>query len=162
STLNGARIGFGRATGRFFAQILSCIFGIGYLIAGFTERRQALHDLMAGTVVVNRSATSEEIAAAPPESGVEWIALLVLVIPLIGILAAIAIPAYQNYTIRAQVMEGLLLVESMKGATTDFYARNGRWPSAVVGGEDTLGYVTVPSGKFLASADFAVPGSITL
>ncbi len=50
--LNGARISFGRATGRFFAKILSGMLLIGYIMAGFTERKQALHDMMAGTLVV--------------------------------------------------------------------------------------------------------------
>jgi len=51
--LNGARISFGRATGRFFAKILSgMILNIGYIMAGFTDRKQALHDMIAGTLVV--------------------------------------------------------------------------------------------------------------
>jgi len=53
--LAGRRISFGRATGRFFAKILSGqILLIGYLIAAFTRKRQTLHDLLAGTVVVNK------------------------------------------------------------------------------------------------------------
>lgn len=48
----GERISFGRATGRYFAKILSgMILMIGYIMAAFTERKQALHDLLAGTVV---------------------------------------------------------------------------------------------------------------
>jgi uncharacterized RDD family membrane protein YckC len=51
--LNGARISFGRATGRYFAKILSgMILNIGYIMAGFTERKQALHDMIAGTLVL--------------------------------------------------------------------------------------------------------------
>ncbi|MCE0521754.1 MAG: RDD family protein [Methylacidiphilales bacterium] len=49
----GQRIGFGRATGRFFGKIISgLILCIGYMMAGFTERKQALHDMLAGTLVV--------------------------------------------------------------------------------------------------------------
>jgi uncharacterized RDD family membrane protein YckC len=49
----GNRISFGRATGRHFARFVSVItLGIGYLIQPFTARRQALHDVIAGTVVV--------------------------------------------------------------------------------------------------------------
>lgn len=51
--LNGQRITFGRATGRYFGKILSgCTLFIGYIMAGFTERKQALHDMMAGTLVI--------------------------------------------------------------------------------------------------------------
>jgi uncharacterized RDD family membrane protein YckC len=50
--LNGNRISFERATGRHFAKWLSgMILGIGYIMVGFTERKQGLHDLLAGTLV---------------------------------------------------------------------------------------------------------------
>lgn len=50
--LNGNRISFARATGRHFAKILSAmILMIGYIMAAFTERKQGLHDLVAGTLV---------------------------------------------------------------------------------------------------------------
>ena len=57
--LSGNRIGFGRASGRFFGKILSgLILGIGYLMAAFTERKQGLHDLIAGTLVLRRGSPS--------------------------------------------------------------------------------------------------------
>ncbi len=50
--LNGNRISFERATGRHFAKWLSAmILFIGYMMVGFTERKQGLHDLLAGTLV---------------------------------------------------------------------------------------------------------------
>ena len=50
----GRRLSFGHATGRFFAKIVSGLIplGIGYIMAAFTERKQALHDLIAGTLVL--------------------------------------------------------------------------------------------------------------
>jgi uncharacterized RDD family membrane protein YckC len=51
--LAGNRIGFGRATGRFFAKILSgMIMYIGFIMIGFTDRKQGLHDMLAGTLVM--------------------------------------------------------------------------------------------------------------
>lgn len=52
----GQRISFGHATGRFFAKIVSGMvpFGIGYIMAAFTARKQALHDLIAGTLVLKK------------------------------------------------------------------------------------------------------------
>jgi uncharacterized RDD family membrane protein YckC len=51
--LNGNRVSFGRATGRFFGKIVSNFtFGIGYIMAGFTAKKQALHDMIAGCLVV--------------------------------------------------------------------------------------------------------------
>jgi uncharacterized RDD family membrane protein YckC len=53
--LEGNRISFGRASGRFFGKILSgMILGIGFLMAGFTERKQALHDIVAGCLVLRQ------------------------------------------------------------------------------------------------------------
>ena len=50
--LNGNRISFERATGRHFAKWLSTmILGIGYIMVGLTDRKQGLHDLLAGTLV---------------------------------------------------------------------------------------------------------------
>ena len=54
---------------------------------------------------------------------------LMIVVAIIGILAAIAIPAYQNYTIRAQVTEGLTLADGWKTAIAEYYANTGNWPS---------------------------------
>ena len=54
---------------------------------------------------------------------------LMIVVAIIGILAAIAIPAYQDYTIRAQVSEGMSLADGAKTAMTEFYTNHGTWPS---------------------------------
>lgn len=57
--LNGNRISFGRATGRYFATMLSALICLmGYFVALFTEKKQALHDLIAGTLVVTESSSS--------------------------------------------------------------------------------------------------------
>jgi type IV pilus assembly protein PilA len=54
---------------------------------------------------------------------------LMIVVAIIGILAAIAIPAYQDYTIRAQVSEGLNLSGGAKAAVTEFYQDRGAFPT---------------------------------
>ena len=57
-------MGAGRATGLFFGLFLSSMtLGIGYALAGATARRQALHDLVAGTLVVRADARPEEVVA---------------------------------------------------------------------------------------------------
>jgi len=49
----GNRIGFGRATGRFFAKIVSSMFFcIGFIMVGLTDRKRGLHDMLAGTLVM--------------------------------------------------------------------------------------------------------------
>jgi uncharacterized RDD family membrane protein YckC len=53
--LHGNRIDFARATGRYFAKILSAIiFCIGYIMIAFTKHKQGLHDIIASTLVVNK------------------------------------------------------------------------------------------------------------
>lgn len=55
SDLNGNRIGFGQASGRFFGKMLSgLIFGVGYLMAGFTQKKQALHDQISECLVLKK------------------------------------------------------------------------------------------------------------
>lgn len=56
TNLAGERIGFGRATGRHFAMILSVLsFGIGFVMMAFTEKKQALHDMISGCLVIRRT-----------------------------------------------------------------------------------------------------------
>ncbi len=49
----GGRISFGKASGRYFGRLLSSLTcSIGYIMAAFTEKKQALHDIIAGTLVI--------------------------------------------------------------------------------------------------------------
>ena len=104
---------------------------------------------------------------------------LMIVVAIIGILAAVALPAYQDYTIRAQVSEGLSLGSGARTAVTEYYQQHGEWPadneeagladeedisskyvesvtvSAVAGDEDTAGagVITVEFGGTDAHAE---------
>ncbi len=65
--LAGRRIGFAKASGRYFAKLLSAfILGIGFLMVAWTRRKQGLHDLIAGTLVLKGRA-----ATAPERSGLD-------------------------------------------------------------------------------------------
>ena len=70
---------------------------------------------------------------------------LMIVVAIIGILAAIAIPAYQDYTIRAQVTEGLNLASSIKAAVAESFADKGVWPADLA----ALGIANSPTGKYV-------------
>ncbi|MBU58685.1 MAG: prepilin-type cleavage/methylation domain-containing protein [Alcanivorax sp.] len=65
---------------------------------------------------------------------------LMIVVAIIGILAAVAIPAYQDYTIRSQVSEGLSLASALKTAIAEEYAVAGAWPAdnAALGINNTI------------------------
>ncbi|ENS6375675.1 pilin, partial [Neisseria gonorrhoeae] len=53
---------------------------------------------------------------------------LMIVIAIVGILAAVALPAYQDYTARAQVSEAILLAEGQKSAVAGYCPNHGTWP----------------------------------
>lgn len=65
--MEGNRISFGRATGRYFGKLLSgFICSIGYIMAAFTEKKQALHDIMASTLVLQGAASPDQWMPPPP------------------------------------------------------------------------------------------------
>ncbi|HFC2035077.1 TPA: pilin, partial [Neisseria gonorrhoeae] len=78
---------------------------------------------------------------------------LMIVIAIVGILAAVALPAYQDYTARAQVSEAILLAEGQKSAVTGYCPNHGKWPE----NNDSAG-VASPSdikGKYVESVTVA-------
>jgi type IV pilus assembly protein PilA len=81
---------------------------------------------------------------------------LMITLAIVGILACLAIPAYQNYTIRAQVTEGLNLAGDWKLAIADFYASNGSWPS-----QSDLPDMAASNGTYVSSITVA-SGVITI
>jgi type IV pilus assembly protein PilA len=82
---------------------------------------------------------------------------LMIVVAIIGILAAIALPAYQDYTIRAQVSEGPTLAEGLKLALADYYTSNGVWPAD----ETKVGFTAPPSGTYVTQVKGAA-GSMVI
>jgi type IV pilus assembly protein PilA len=83
---------------------------------------------------------------------------LMIVVAIIGILAAIAIPAYQDYTIRAQVTEGLTLSGDLKASIAEWYANTGDWADLSDLG---LSAATDKAGKYVTGVDVA-GGLITI
>ncbi|MBN8894102.1 MAG: pilin [Rhodanobacter sp.] len=76
---------------------------------------------------------------------------LMIVVAIIAILAAIAIPAYQDYLVRAQVSEGLVLAGGAKAAEWDFVSNTGRFPPN--NQSAGLAKSTSISGKYVSSVD---------
>lgn len=82
---------------------------------------------------------------------------LMIVVAIIGILAAIAIPAYQDYTIRAQVTEGLSLASAVKVSVAEIYNDEGSWPATLA----ATGITTSPTGKYVTDIS-VVDGTIVV
>lgn len=86
---------------------------------------------------------------------------LMIVIAIIGILAAIAIPAYQDYTVRAQVSEGLSLADGAKTSLVEFYNNRGIFPLSNISAG--LASAALIKGNYVTSVNVGtVPGRITV
>lgn len=160
--LDGERIGFFRASGRFFAKILSGLsLMVGFLMAAVTRRKQALHDVLAGCMVVNAEAPQDDLERAAPlhplsASGRFGVAMAVVCLPLAGAGATIAIPIYQDQAVRAKVGAA---VQSARGATTSVSAYIARHKAPPRSLEDAR---AVPHSPHLREAIITRDGSIVL
>ncbi|APV52143.1 hypothetical protein BWI17_22215 [Betaproteobacteria bacterium GR16-43] len=135
--LEGGRITFLRATGRHFATWISAILLLGgFLMAAFTARKQALHDMIASTLVVRKDATPEEAASGSGTMKLTWgvwvMILLLGPMPMFaGIVAAISIPAYQDFTVRAHLVESVAEANAAKSAVVAYYGVNSKLPTTL-------------------------------
>ncbi|EMT0241961.1 pilin [Neisseria gonorrhoeae] len=78
---------------------------------------------------------------------------LMIVIAIVGILAAVALPAYQDYTARAQVSEAILLAEGQKSAVTEYYLNHGKWPAD--NGDAGVASASEIKGKYVEKVEVA-------
>jgi uncharacterized RDD family membrane protein YckC len=130
---DGRRLGFAHALGRWFAAALSYLtFYIGFFMAGFTERKRALHDLVASTLVVDKWAYTPHPERQQRGLGGCVIVFLVFIvlggIAMIGIMAAVAIPAYQDYVERSR-SRGAQLAPTIQQPPAAVMAK-AAWPGA--------------------------------
>jgi Tfp pilus assembly protein PilE len=156
--LAGERVSFLRATGRYFATwVSSILLAVGFLMAGLTARKQALHDMIAGTLVVRADANPESVQAGgttmPVGAGVLVVAILLGPLPLIGIMAAIAIPSYQDYLTRAQLTESVMEARNARAAVEAHYAQKRELPAQL----SETGYRPASPNVIRVDATFAGP-----
>ncbi len=83
---------------------------------------------------------------------------LMIVVAIIAILAAIAIPAYQDYLVRTQVSEGAVLTDGAKTAVSEFYSNTGKFPPTNISAG--LAKNTSIKGKYVTQVDVATAGQI--
>jgi uncharacterized RDD family membrane protein YckC len=145
----GQRLSLGQASGRYFAGAISTItLDIGYALAGWTTRKQALHDLIADTCVVFDTVKPGQPmpTVRPPMPWYGWAAncVLLAVVP-IAILAAIAIPAYSQYLTRAKVSSAMIEADALRAEVA----------SAVAAGQDCPGHVRESNDPLIDSFRFS-------
>ena len=83
---------------------------------------------------------------------------LMIVVAIIGILAAIAIPAYQDYTIRSQLTEGMNLAGSVETGVAEYFANTGSFPVA----NSSLGITAAIQGKYVTDVSLDSTGGIKI
>jgi len=134
---DGQRLTMWRSTGRWFAAALSYLtFYIGFLMAAFTDRKLALHDMIASTRVVDQWAYTANPERQQRGLGGCGIAVVVggLVMGLlffVGILAAVSLPAYQDYTQRAKIAQVVAAGRGMTLGIDGFRLQTDRCPASL-------------------------------
>ena len=149
----GERVGFARAAARFVAKLLSVLtLLVGFLLVFVTPRRQALHDLLAGTLVTHDGSRRRPA----------WVVATIgtaASVPFLGAVAAIAVPAYQDYVIRAQVTEGLSLASGYSAAIETAWRDSPRDFADLT--HDAVGAGLPRTGRFVESIEI-VTGMIVI
>ncbi|MGZ8257313.1 MAG: RDD family protein, partial [Gallionella sp.] len=124
----GNRISTARALGRWFGHwITNCTFYIGYLMQPFTEKKQALHDMVSSTVVIETNEKSRGAGVV-----IAIVLGILMFIVLLGILAAIAIPAYQTYTSKAKLVAVYRVANQATNAVASFYVTHQQTPATLI------------------------------
>lgn len=160
--LRGNRVSFMRASARFFAKIFSALsLALGFLMAGVTRRKQALHDMVASCLLVKahvESSDLREAGYAQPMSGGGIVALLVaaLCVPLAAAGLAVGIPYYQDYVVRRMLEEVVRSGQSAASDVTVYMIRHKTPPRTLEEAQ------AIPSSPHLRSAAIGPDGSIVL
>jgi uncharacterized RDD family membrane protein YckC len=124
---NGNRLTVWLAARRLLARAFSYLsLMIGFLLQPFTRRKQALHDLLAGTIVV-RANESKKIAVMASL----LVLFYALMVPVLALVATAGLPVYRQTILKAQLRNGMHTGREATLAVARFWRNNGRVPYAI-------------------------------
>jgi uncharacterized RDD family membrane protein YckC len=125
--IHGNKITPKHALGRLLARSLSYLsLYTGFLIQPFTTRKQALHDLLARTIVVRANENTKISIKAT-----FLVLFIALMVPLLALFSTAGIPAFKQYIQKIQLEKGIQLGEKATAAVTRYYLNNNRLPAVI-------------------------------
>jgi type IV pilus assembly protein PilA len=143
-TLVGALLGWSIARSLYWVCVIGVQFAVAPMFANFLYHwhvRKRI-DQLAATSPSHEALVQRLIGQSGSNTPVIVAVVCLGGFVMLGFLAAIAIPAYQDYTIRAQVSEGLVLASPIKASVAQAYAASGSWPAELEGAIDSARYVS--------------------
>lgn len=133
---DGSTLGDGLAMGRYALLTLSTLLLLPCLVPLFSRHRKGLHDMICGTTVIEGAASEERPvdlngASVGDWSPLTWVMLsLMFLVPFTtGVIAAVSVPAYQDYVIRSQVAIAIEQARDASERVVEYHSVHGRWPS---------------------------------
>lgn len=116
-----------------------------------------------GVAVVAPVTARQRCRACRPRGGGYTLIEILIAVAVLGVLVALVVPAYQVYTVRAQVAEGLQLGGQVQAAVVDYYSQNGTWPWGISNADSSsnLNFTSEPTGVYLMRIDVG-PGNVRL
>jgi uncharacterized RDD family membrane protein YckC/Tfp pilus assembly protein PilE len=123
----GDRLSIARALARFLARLFSYLLLLGgFLIQPFTQRKQALHDLLAGTVVVRANDSNKVSIMASL-----LVLFFALMVPVLAIFSTVGVPLFQQYILKVQLNHAVQTGKEATLAVAHFYRNNGKVPATI-------------------------------
>lgn len=132
---SGSRLNTSRALGRLIVRFVTQLsLLVGFLIQPFTPRKQALHDLLAGTIVV-RANESQKISVM----ATLLVLFFALMVPALALFSTAGLPIFQQYIQKVQLEKGMQVGAKATSAVARFYHNNGRVPAVIADADRYLG-----------------------
>ena len=131
---DGKQLSVPRALGRLLARLFSFLpFFAGFLFQPFNRRKQALHDMIAGTVVVQASENKKISVMASL-----LVLFFALLVPVVALFSTAGLPLYQQYVLKVQMDHGMKTGEKATKAIAAYYLANGRVPAVITDADVTF------------------------